>query len=105
MVPQSDTLIVRSASDSRSDRSGTTVSERPSATRPTRRVHIFLPHFSLPSSLLAHRLPLVHRRKTTTTKFRSFPPPQPPAFPFPSYFSQRRSTLSRSHEAPVALYT
>jgi len=88
------------ASDSRSDRSGTAVSERPSATsatRPTRRCSFFLPHFSLPSSPLIHHFPLDYRRKTTANKLRSFPPSRPPLFSFPlfpSYVRQRRSTLS-----------
>jgi hypothetical protein len=62
-------------------------------------------------STLAHRL-CNHRRKTLAYESRSFPPPQPPAFPytslsplrllvFPSYLGQRRSTLSRSCTALV----
>ncbi len=88
---------VRCVSDPRSDRSGTAVSERPSATRPTSR----------PS--------LNHWCKIPVNEPRSFPLSQPPAFPFPllplifssSFFvlGQRRSTLSRSHATSLCSNT
>src|SRR5260370_30797826 len=55
--------------------------------------NIFHPRVSLPPllnsrlSTLVHRLPLNHRRKIPANKSHSFPPPQPPAFPFPLTYS------------------
>ncbi len=106
LLPVSDglVLLIRIASYSRSDRSGESISHAFD-------LCIFHPRVSLASiprlSTLAHRL-LNHRCTTPADKSHSFPPPQPPAFPFsfclltfPSYFGQRRSTLSRSRTALV----
>ncbi len=75
---------VRYASDSRSDRSGTTVSERPSVTRST--VHFCHLHSSSRLSPLPSPSRLDNRRRVTANKSFSFPLSQPPAFLSPSLF-------------------
>jgi hypothetical protein len=69
-----------------SDRSGTTVSERPSAM--SRLVHFSSScfHCLFLDSTLVHRLPLKHRHKIPADESHSFPPSQPPPFPFPFPF-------------------
>ncbi len=94
--------VVRSASDPRSDLSGTAISEHPSTTcfdlRP-----FFIPRFSLSLSPLAslsitgaRQLRMIH----THSRARS---PSPSLFLSLSlYFRRRRSTRSHSRTAPVS---
>jgi hypothetical protein len=62
----------------------------------------YLTAFNSQLSPLVHRH-LIHRRKIPVNESPNFPPSHPPAFPFLSYFPQRRSTLSRSRATPVTV--
>src|SRR5258708_39121555 len=95
------------ASRSGSDWSGTTVPERPSATR---RLLSFLFTFRLAYRLHFHPpSPLDHRRKTNCERITSHPTLTASRYPFLTllvfpfflYFRQRRSILSRSSTALV----
>ncbi len=92
---------VRRASDSRSDWSGTIISERPLATH--RHVMFISLCFLQPLIDLIHRLPLHHLRKTTANESHSFPPSWPSSFLSFSFillfiiFLGKDDQLSRCH--------